>query len=187
MGEVYLAEDPSLARRLALKLLPASLAAEDTARQRLINEAQAAARLDHPFVCKVYEVGEAGGQPYIAMEFIEGTTLRHRLSAGPIPIKEALRIACEIAEALDSAHKRGIVHRDLKPSNVMLTTDGHVKVMDFGVAKQLAAAGAPALTLTGEIVGTKSRSKSAAAIFRRSLRTSCHAASRRIATVAISR
>jgi serine/threonine protein kinase/tetratricopeptide (TPR) repeat protein len=156
MGEVYLAEDPSLARRLALKFLPASLAAEDTARQRLINEAQAAARLDHPFVCKVYEVGEAGGQPYIAMEFIEGTTLRHRLSAGPIPIKEALRIACEIAEALDSAHKRGIVHRDLKPSNVMLTTDGHVKVMDFGVAKQLAGAVAPALTMTGEIVGTMS-------------------------------
>lgn len=155
MGEVYLAEDPSLGRKVALKFLQAQHAADEAARERLLREAQAAARLDHPFVCKVYEVGEVLGRPFIAMEHVEGTTLGHRLAAGPLPIKDAVRIASEIAEALDCAHARGVVHRDLKPSNVMLATDGHVKVMDFGVAKQLS--GAPsALTITGQIVGTMS-------------------------------
>jgi tetratricopeptide (TPR) repeat protein/predicted Ser/Thr protein kinase len=155
MGEVYLAEDPSLGRKVALKFLSPRQAADETARRRLLHEALAVARLDHPFVCKVYEVGDAGDRPFIAMEYVEGETLRDRLLGGPIPIREAIRIGSEIAEALDSAHKRGIVHRDLKPSNVMLAADGHVKVMDFGVAKHMSGASVSTMiTLTGEIVGT---------------------------------
>jgi tetratricopeptide (TPR) repeat protein/predicted Ser/Thr protein kinase len=155
MGEVYLADDPSLGRKVALKFLAPGQASDESARRRLLHEAYAAARLDHPFVCKVYEVGDAGDRPFIAMEYVEGETLRDRLLGGAIPIKDAIRIASEIAEALDSAHKRGIIHRDLKPSNVMLAADGHVKVMDFGVAKHLSGVGVGTMiTLTGEIVGT---------------------------------
>ena len=155
MGEVYLAEDPSLGRKVALKFLSPRQAADESARRRLLYEAYAAARLDHPFVCKVYEVGDAGDRPFIAMEYVQGETLRDRLLGGPIPIKDAIRLASEIAEALDSAHKRGIVHRDLKPSNVMVAADGHVKVMDFGVAKHISGASVSTMiTLTGEIVGT---------------------------------
>ena len=155
MGEVYLAEDPSLGRKVALKFLSPRQAADESARRRLLHEAYAAARLDHPFVCKVYEVGDAGDRPFIAMEYVEGETLRDRLLGGPIPIRDAIRLASEIAEALDSAHKRGIVHRDLKPSNVMVAADGHVKVMDFGVAKHISGPSVSTMiTLTGEIVGT---------------------------------
>ena len=155
MGEVYLAEDPSLGRKVALKFLSPRQAADESARRRLLHEAYAAARLDHPFVCKVYEVSDAGDRPFIAMEYVEGETLRDRLMGGPIPIRDAIRLASEIAEALDSAHKRGIVHRDLKPSNVMVAADGHVKVMDFGVAKHISGGSVSTMiTLTGEIVGT---------------------------------
>lgn len=111
---------------MALKFIPPGQAADESARRRLLHEAYAAARLDHPFVCKVYEVAEAGDRPFIAMEYVEGETLRDRLLGGPIPIKDAIRIAAAIAEALDSAHKRGIVHRDLKPSNVSHVTAGEI-------------------------------------------------------------
>ena len=157
MGEVYLAEDPSLGRKVALKFLSPRQATDESARRRLLHEAYAAARLDHPFVCKVYEVGDAGDRPFIAMEYVEGETLRDRLLGGPIPIREAIRLASEVTEALDAAHKRGIVHRDLKPSNVMVAADGHVKVMDFGVAKHISGGSVSTMiTLTGEIVGTMS-------------------------------
>ena len=170
MGEVYAAEDLTLNRRVALKFLlpdganesrdPAS--AEGGGRRRLLREAQAAAQLDHPFICKVYEVGEHDGRAFFAMEFVEGVTLKARLASGRLTIDEALRIAGEIAEALHFAHSRGIVHRDIKPANVMLAADGHVKVMDFGVAKRMVAppgaedvtAGAATATLPGEATGT---------------------------------
>jgi len=136
MGEVYLAEDSALNRTVALKFLLPKTQADETARKRLLAEARAAAALDHPFICKVYEAGEAGGWPFIAMEYVEGSTLADRMVKGALPFKEALHVAVEIAEALECAHQRGIVHRDLKPSNILLTRDGHVKVMDFGLAKR---------------------------------------------------
>ena len=159
MAEVYLAEDSSLGRKVALKVLPSTHAGDDSARQRLFQEAQSAASLDHPFICKIYEVGRADEQPFIAMEYVQGATLKDRLSPGAMPVDEAVRIATEIAEAVDFGHRRHIVHRDLKPANIMLTPDGHVKVMDFGVAKRMAAAATDLstiaeMTATGEIVGT---------------------------------
>ena len=167
MGEVYLAEDLQLDRKVALKFLPEGQAADETARRRLLREANAAARLDHPFITKVYEVGEGApasggpGIPFIAMELVEGETLKARLARGPLPMADALRIASEIAESLEFARQRGIVHRDLKPANVMLTSDGHAKVMDFGIAKHVSIRAAdggridgPSMTSTGEITGT---------------------------------
>ena len=157
MGEVYLAHDLTLDRQAALKFIPGARAGDTDAHHKLLNEAQAAARLDHPFICKVYEVGESGEQPFIAMEYVDGSTLSDRLEKAPLPITDTLRFASEIAEAVDFAHKRGIVHRDLKPSNIMIAADGHVKVMDFGVAKHVEAAGGAAaktVTATGAVVGT---------------------------------
>ncbi|HEX2454792.1 MAG TPA: protein kinase [Vicinamibacterales bacterium] len=161
MGEVYLAQDLQLDRKVALKFLPAGRVIDDTARRRLLNEANAAARIDHPFITKVYEVGEADGHPFIAMELVEGTTLKDRLARGRMEIGEAIRIGSEMADALEFARSRGIVHRDLKPSNVMIGIDGHVKVMDFGIAKRVPGpgtdpdrTGTSGSTLTGEISGT---------------------------------
>ncbi len=156
MGEVFLAEDLSLNRKVALKFL----FAEDQG--RLIREARAVAHLDHPFICKVYEVGEHDGRPFFAMEYVDGVTLKDRLTGGPLPRKDAIRIAGEIADALHFAHTRSIVHRDLKPANVMLGADGHVKVMDFGIAKRLAAPvaaeavtmGVATVSLPGAMTGT---------------------------------
>jgi eukaryotic-like serine/threonine-protein kinase len=151
MGEVFAADDLTLNRRVALKfLLPVTVASESTDPasgenldgRRLLREARAAAQLDHPFICKIYEVGEHDGRAFFAMEYVDGLTLKERLANGPLSIDEATRIAGEIAEALHLAHTRGIIHRDLKPANVMLGTDGHVKVMDFGVAKRVATAAA---------------------------------------------
>jgi len=152
MGRVTLAEDTELNRRVALKFLAHSGIGDRSTSRRLMREAQAAARLDHPFICKVYEVGESGDdEPFIAMEYLEGETLKDRLARGPLPLAEALRLGAEMAEALDCAQTRGVVHRDLKPSNVMLTGDGHVKVMDFGIAKQTLAeaSSTEAATTTG--------------------------------------
>ena len=173
MGEVYQARDARLGRDVAIKLLPARLSADAVARERLRREALAAAALDHPFICRVFEIDEAlvsddGRETsvlYIVMEFVRGATLQARLASGPIPIEEAVGIAAEIAEALGEAHARQIVHRDLKPGNVILSAQGHVKVMDFGLAKDLSidgsretmAAGTASrgpLTGAGERVGT---------------------------------
>ena len=137
MGEVYLAHDSALDRTVALKFLLPETQADKTARKRLLAEARSAAALDHPFICKVYEAADADDQPFIAMEYVEGASLTDKLLQGSLPLKEALRLAAEIAEALQCAHSRGIVHRDLKPSNILLTRDGHVKVMDFGLAKHV--------------------------------------------------
>jgi tetratricopeptide (TPR) repeat protein len=161
MGEVYRARDLRLRREVAIKVLPPHLTADDDARERLEREAIAAAALDHPFICKVFEIGEHADALFVVMELIPGETLQSRLAAAALPWDEGLRIAGEIAEALEAAHARHIVHRDLKPGNIMLTPQQRVKVMDFGLAKQLsgegeltAATGARALTEHGTRLGT---------------------------------
>jgi len=141
MAEVYLADDLQLGRPVALKLLPAEDQADPTARKRLLREARAAATLEHQNICAVYEVGEAEGHVFIAMQLVEGQTLDARLRQGPLDLGDTLAIAVQIVDALCQAHERGILHRDIKPANVMLTARGQAKVMDFGLAK-LTSAGA---------------------------------------------
>jgi serine/threonine protein kinase/tetratricopeptide (TPR) repeat protein len=136
MGEVYLAHDTVLDRKVAVKILLPSQQEDRKGRLRLVQEARAAAALDHPFICKIYETGDFQGMPFIAMEFIEGLNLKDKLDEGPLSEREALHIIQETAEALEKAHEKGILHRDLKPANIMLTPQGHVKVMDFGLAKR---------------------------------------------------
>ena len=135
MGEVCLADDLVLHRQVALKFLSSSEGSESL--DRLLTEARAAAALDHPFICSIYEVTTLDDRPCIAMEFVRGETLERRLRRGPLPLGEGLRVAEEIAEALEAAHKRGVIHRDLKPANVMFREDQHIKVMDFGLAARL--------------------------------------------------
>src|SRR5437588_3318467 len=136
MGEVYLAHDTKLGRNVALKLLPKSLHADEDRLKRFAREARSASALNHPNVCVIYEIGEAEeGRRFIAMEHIEGLTLRQRLRQGPIPLSDAVGIAQQVAAALVAAHKAGVVHRDIKPENIMLRPDGYVKVLDFGLAK----------------------------------------------------
>ncbi|MCH8320897.1 MAG: serine/threonine protein kinase, partial [Acidobacteria bacterium] len=160
MGEVYLAQDTTLDRKVALKFLPEELQQDSTARKRFLREAKSAAALDHPYICKIYEIGEAEEKSFIAMEYIQGATLREKLTEGPLLVRKALETATEIAEALEAAHKQKIVHRDLKPSNIMLTPEGHVKVMDFGLAKRVTPAEGQgedittALTQQGSTLGT---------------------------------
>jgi len=138
MGEVYLAHDHILDRDVAIKFLPETFQHDAIARERLLREAKSAAALDHPFICQIFETGEAKGQAFIVMEYVEGTSLREKLSAeGPFALRDALQIVGEIAEALEVAHAKGIVHRDLKPANIMCTGKRHIKVMDFGLAKRL--------------------------------------------------
>lgn len=164
MGEVYLAQDTILDRRVAIKFLPESMQKDEKARVRLLREAKAAASLDHPFICKIYETGEIGEKAYIVMEYIEGKDLKAKLEEEIPPLRDSLRMVLEIAESLEKAHEKGIVHRDLKPSNIMLTPQGHVKVMDFGLAKQILPGGdeesitktltQASVTEKGAIVGT---------------------------------
>ncbi len=136
MGEVYLARDSRLGRRVALKLLPDHLAADRKLNERFQQEARAAAAISHPQVAHIYEVGEIDGQRYIAMEYVEGATLRKRLrDVEPLPTVEALKLAAQVAAALGSAHASGIIHRDIKPENIVVRPDGLVKVLDFGLAK----------------------------------------------------
>ena len=136
MGEVFLADDTQLGRKVAIKFLTEALEEDPTARERLHREARSAAALDHPYICQIHELADIDGRTGIVMEHVSGETLQARLRRAPLASKEALQIAAEIAEALEEAHTRRVVHRDLKPSNVMLTEQGHVKVMDFGLAKR---------------------------------------------------
>jgi tetratricopeptide (TPR) repeat protein/tRNA A-37 threonylcarbamoyl transferase component Bud32 len=137
MGVVYKASDLKLKRTVALKFLSPEMLQDESAHKRLIREARSAAALDHPYICSIHEVGESDGQDFIVMEYVDGQTLKDRLARGPLPLKEALQTAIEVAEALEEAHENGIVHRDLKPANIMLTSKGHAKVMDFGLVKLL--------------------------------------------------
>ena len=135
MGEVFLAQDSTLERNVALKFLPADAEADNRARLRLIREAQAAARLDHPNVCAIFEVGQHRDKCFIVMQYVEGETLASLIKRGPVALVESLRIGIQIADALAEAHSHGIIHRDIKPENIMLTRRGQVKVLDFGLAK----------------------------------------------------
>jgi tRNA A-37 threonylcarbamoyl transferase component Bud32 len=166
MGVVYAARDRKLHRKVALKVMSAALFADEERRRRFLREARSAASVAHPNIVTVFDVGEDGGAPFIAMEYVEGQSLRTILSerGGHVEIGEALRIGREIARGLGKAHAAGVVHRDIKPENVMVDADGAVKVLDFGIAKVLSADGAEAsghgttslATLEGHIVGTPS-------------------------------
>ncbi len=139
MGEVYRAHDPRLGRDVALKILPDDVAPDESARQRLIREARVAAQLNHPHICTIYEAGEADERAYIAMEAIDGRALDRLIEADGLPAETAIRYGIQLADALDAAHARGVVHRDLKCANVVITSDGRVKVLDFGLARRLGA------------------------------------------------
>jgi eukaryotic-like serine/threonine-protein kinase len=162
MGEVFLAEDTSLRRKIAIKILPSQSIADERARMRLVREAQAAAALDHPNICAIYEVGESDGHTFICMQYVSGETLESLIKHKSLDLSEVLGIGIQVADALAEAHARSIIHRDIKPANIMITPRGSVKVMDFGLAKlfqsaeavQSEAKTAQLISTQGAIIGT---------------------------------
>jgi eukaryotic-like serine/threonine-protein kinase len=164
MGEVYRARDPRLGRDVAIKVLPAALASDAERLRRFEREARAASSLNHPAIVTIYEIGKADAVTYLAMELVDGVTLRGLVAEGPLPVRRLISLSAQIAEGLAKAHGAGIVHRDLKPENVMVTTDGFVKILDFGLAKvaaaepgagqETAAATVSAATEPGVVMGT---------------------------------
>jgi len=146
MGEVYLAHDTKLDRKVALKILPEEVASNRDRMERFIREAKSAAALSHPNIAQIFEIGEHDGTHFIAMEFVEGVTLREKIHREKTELRKLLRYLQHVAEGLAKAHSAGIVHRDLKPDNIMITREGHAKILDFGLAKLIE----PRLAETGE-------------------------------------
>ncbi|MBC8645772.1 MAG: serine/threonine protein kinase, partial [Thermoanaerobaculia bacterium] len=165
MGEVYRARHTRLGRLVAIKVLPKEFSLDEERLGRFEQEARAASALNHPNIVVVHDIGESAAGPYIAMELVEGSTLRELLASGPLPVKRVLTIAAQAADGLAKAHGAGIVHRDLKPENLMISRDGFVKILDFGLAKlaapnlegssqMLTAPGGTPRTSAGMVLGT---------------------------------
>src|SRR5688572_1084539 len=149
MGVVYRARDLNLGREVALKVLPEELVHDRLRGERMLQEARAAALIEHPHIAVIHEVGEAGGVTFIAMELIRGEKLSDVLARGPLAPKRALDLAVEMTEGLGRAHEKGLIHRDLKPANVMITDDGHAKLIDFGLAKLVETSSGPDASTVG--------------------------------------